>query len=99
MNDFLLSEYLKTLIGLWERETAVLSSISSKVDHPAYREIVRLGEPAIPHIVNRLRIVPGHLFLALHEITGQNPTTPDMAGRIQDQCDAWIEWFENRKTL
>lgn len=35
----------------WKSETAPLSSIRRKKQHPAYRQLVELGEPAIPLIL------------------------------------------------
>src|SRR5690242_15080115 len=35
----------------WMAETAPLSSIRRKKQHPAYRPLVELGEPAIPFIL------------------------------------------------
>jgi hypothetical protein len=46
----------------WKSETVPLSSIRRKKQHPAYRQLVELGEPAIPLILADLARKPSHLF-------------------------------------
>ena len=76
----------------WKSETAPLSSIRLKKEHPAYRQLVAMGEPAIPLILADLARKPSHLFWVLREITNVNPADPAVARDFQDVIRCWIEW-------
>jgi len=39
----------------WRRETGMHSSVTKKVQHPAYRKIIDMGEKALPWILRELR--------------------------------------------
>jgi hypothetical protein len=76
----------------WKSETAPLSSIRLKKEHPAYRQLVAIGEPAIPLILADLARKPSHLFWVLRDITRVNPADPRVAKDFLDVIRAWIEW-------
>jgi hypothetical protein len=67
------------LAGEWKSETAPLSSIRRKKEHPAYRKLVEMGEPTIPLILADLARKPSHLFWVLRDITNVNPADPGEA--------------------
>jgi hypothetical protein len=87
-----ISQFYRSL-KRWRAETAVKSRIGDKIDHPAFNEIVRIGEPAIPLIVKELYQKPDFLFVALQRITGEDPT-PDNCERFSDVVEAWLSWAE-----
>ena len=95
-NFISVSEVLKTrfrvLVDSWQNETGMLSSVAKKTAHPAYQEIIELGIPAIPLILEELIQRPNHWSVALRSITGENPVSPDDAGYIQRVTNAWIRW-------
>ena len=62
-----------SLTATWRRETALRSSVTAIAMHPAYQQIIGLGEPALPLIFGELRREPDHWFWALGAITGENP--------------------------
>jgi hypothetical protein len=76
----------RRLAEQWKSETAPLSSIRRKKQHPAYRQLVELGEPAIPLILAELARKPSHLFWVLREITNVNPADPKAADNSVE-CD------------
>ena len=76
----------------WKSETAPLSSIRLKKEHPAYRRLVAIGEPAIPLILADLVRKPSHLFWVLRDITNVNPADPSVAQDFPDVIQSWIEW-------
>ncbi|MHB1560123.1 MAG: hypothetical protein ACYC61_21950 [Isosphaeraceae bacterium] len=76
----------------WKSETAPLSSIRLKKEHPAYHQLVAMGEPAIPLILADLARKPSHLFWVLRDITNMNPADPVVARDFRDVIRAWIEW-------
>ena len=49
-------------------------------DHPAYREIIAMGEPAIGLILAELETRPDHWFEALRALTGEDPVPPEARG-------------------
>src|SRR5262249_59056771 len=76
----------------WKSETAPLSSIRRKKQHPAYRQLIEMGEPAIPLILADLARQPSHPFWVLRDITNQNPADPAVAENFLDVIDSWITW-------
>lgn len=80
------------LADLWERETVLLSNSDRKAAHPAHREIVNMGESAVPLILERISSQGGHWFYALRAITGANPIQPADRGNVSAMQEAWLEW-------
>jgi hypothetical protein len=82
----------------WNSETAPLSSIRLKKEHPAYRQLVAMEEPAIPLILADLARKPSQLFWVLRDITNVSPADPGVAKDFLDVIKAWIEWGWPRGT-
>lgn len=80
----------KVLTDQWRRETGHYSSISRKVQHPAYQRIIAMKESAIPLILRELRERPAHWFVALRAITGFSPDSGS-AG-LKSATEAWLRW-------
>jgi hypothetical protein len=87
-----IEETFHRLADEWKSETAPLSSIRRKKQHPAYRKLVEMGEPAIPLILADLARKPSHLFWVLPEITKANPVDRDVAENLLDVINSWIAW-------
>jgi hypothetical protein len=87
-----IAETYHRLAEEWKSETAPLSSIRRKKQHPAYGHLVAMGEPAIPLLLADLARQPSHLFWVLRDITNVNPADPAVAEDFLDVIDAWIEW-------
>jgi hypothetical protein len=84
------------LADRWLDETAYLSSTDDTVAHPAFKEIVSMGEAVIPLILRRMEKGEGHWFLALSRITGEKPYPPSAAGKIEQIDQAWFAWAKAR---
>ena len=84
------------LADRWEDETVLLSSMEEATRHPAYREIVAMGEKAIRPILERMNESRGHWFLPLLEITGENPVEHTDRGNIDAMESAWQKWGQQR---
>ena len=82
------------LADQWEKETVFLSSMRRIAAHPAHQEIVSMGEPAVPLILERMRAQGGYWFYALRDITGANPIQPADRGKVSAMQEAWLEWGE-----
>jgi hypothetical protein len=92
----LLEARFRALADEWRRETGMLSSISKKVQHPAYRQIIALGRPAVPLILHELRDRPAHWFAALQAITGETPVAAPEAADPRKVRQAWLDWGKAR---
>ena len=86
------SDHFTELAERWERETYFQSNSELTVEHPAHQEIVRMGEPAIPLILERMQSHGGHWFYALHQITGVNPIAPEDRGYVKAIQRTWLNW-------
>ena len=87
-----LQERFAALAARWQRETRHHSSTDVKIAHPAYREIVRMGEAAIPMILRELERTRAQWFQALFEITGETPFALEDHGNVEAMASAWVEW-------
>ena len=80
------------LADRWEHDTILLSSSTQAARHPAHREIVSIGEAAVPLILERMALQGGHWFHALRDITGADPVDFDDRGRVEAMKASWLEW-------
>ncbi len=80
------------LADQYEIETVLLSSTSQAIKHPAYREIISMGEPVVPLILERMRETGGHWDHALADITGADPVKRSDWGNIAAIQTSWLEW-------
>ena len=87
-------ERFQKLADQWEYETLLLSSTDQITEHPAHQEIVGMGEPVVPLILERMKSQGGHWFHALHDITGADPVSPDDRGNITAMQEEWLNWGE-----
>jgi hypothetical protein len=83
----------------WRRDTAHLSSQSSRQRHPSYRQIVELGWTAVPLLIEELRDRPDFWFSALREITGEDPVQDHIRGNYDEMRDAWLSWAAARGVI
>lgn len=90
------SEEFRLLIDTLERECAHLSSIREFSQHPAYLQIIGMGPRALPLILKELEESPGHWFLALREITQENPVLPEHRGSISQMAQDWLGWAKDK---
>ena len=88
-------ERFRELADQWEIETALLSNSEQAAKHPAHQEIMSMGEPVVPLILERMQSQGGHWFHALREITNANPVQPDDRGNVGAMQAAWLEWGED----
>lgn len=87
-------ERFAVLADRWENETVLLSNLDQAAAHPAHREIVSMGESAIPLILDRMNAQGGLWFHALSELTGTNPVKPGDRGKVQVMQESWLKWGE-----
>jgi hypothetical protein len=76
----------------WSRETGHVSSASDLISDTRYQQIIRLGWPAIPYMLNDLERNRRFWFPALAAITGLRPFDRGDASNYQRMTDAWLRW-------
>jgi hypothetical protein len=64
--------------------------------HPAYKEIIGMGQEVVPLLLAELKRKPDFWFAALRAITGEDPVPPESAGRIKEMAQAWVEWGRSK---
>lgn len=90
--DTLIDRKFRSLVTLWKKETSSKSLISDKSTHPAYQQIISMGEKAIPLLLRELTLSPDHWFWALRTITRTNPVKPEHRGKIKLMTKDWLDW-------
>ena len=88
-------ERFRELADQWENDTVLLSNSNQAAKHPAHLEIIGMGEPVVPLILERMQSQGGHWFHALREITNANPVQPDDRGNVGTMKAAWLQWGED----
>lgn len=87
-----IEQRFRRLEAVWLADTYVLSSFTRIVGHPAFREIIGMGDAAIPLMLRDLEERPRLWVWALPEITGADPVAPEDAGNIAKMSKAWLNW-------
>ncbi len=92
------------LTATWREATRFSSKMKARLEHPAFREIVAMGENAVPLLLSELEKNGGFGFLILQEITGVEPPIPEgfpgnraihagwVAWDIEGMQAAWLAW-------
>ena len=93
------TDRFEVLADRWERATAFFSNSSLAAQHPAYQEIIGMGQHAVPLILTRMQSSGGHWFQALHEITGADPVDPKYRGDVAAMQKAWLNWGKSNGSL
>lgn len=89
----------KRLLAEWRMQAAWLSSATAMAMLPSYQEIIGMGEPAIPLLLNELKTRPAHLFWALRAISGIDPVPPEDKGHIDKMIEAWLNWGRQKRFI
>lgn len=84
------AEKFSSLAQIWSDYNYGRSAIN--YDHAAYFQIIGMGMPVVPLLLQDLEKGNGNWLLALKYITGAIVTTPEMRGDFSRIKDAWLEW-------
>lgn len=82
----------------WYKETALISSLAEKISHPSYLRIIRMGDEAVPLILEEMRKRPAHWFAALDVLVDKEKPAKD-AKTLTQAAVAWIKWGEDNGYL
>jgi hypothetical protein len=87
-----LEQQLRRLEARWKSETGFLSDPTQIRSHPAFQEIVSMGEAVVPIMLRDLEQKTSLWVWALPQITGAQPVPVVDAGNITKMGEAWLRW-------
>jgi hypothetical protein len=87
-----LEERFRRLEATWLGEVGFSSSSTELRSHPAFREIIGLGEAVVPLMLRDLEERPRLWVWALPRITGADPVPASDRGNIAKMSAAWLRW-------
>lgn len=91
-----LEQRFRRLDAIWRKETAYQSSSTKIKNHPAFREVVGMGEAVVPLLLRDLQIDASLWVWALPEITGEDPVPPEDRVNIAKITEAWLCWGKTK---
>ncbi len=80
------------LLKSWDFDTGTSSYIEEIISDQSFQGIIGLGPIAIPLILEELAAQPSFLFVALEEISGDNPVKPEHRGDMAAMTQDWLDW-------
>lgn len=86
------AERFRRLERTWMAEVGHYSSTTKLVNHPAFREIIRMGRAVVPLMLQDLEKRPRLWVWALPKITGADPVSESDRGNIAKMSEAWLRW-------
>jgi len=87
----------ETLADQWMADTRHLSVVNAKIVHPAYLQMIAMGQTVLPLILKSLEERPAHWFAALRAIARTDPA-PEGASPARAR-QAWLEWGRQQGIL
>ena len=81
----------RELAAQWKERSRYLSNTAQMAMLKPYQQIIGMGMPVVPLILEELQREPDQWFWALEAITRENPVPPEAAGRVRLMAQAWIE--------
>jgi hypothetical protein len=85
-------ERFQQLAAKWKKQSRHMSNTAQMAMLPSYQQIIGIGEPAVPLLLEELRREPDHWFWALEAITQESPVPSDAAGKVRLMAQAWVDW-------
>jgi hypothetical protein len=82
----------RRLEAVWDADTRYLSDTHKIIGHPAFQEIISMGEAVVPLMLRDLEREPMFWVWALPRITKANPVRPEDGGNIRKMSEAWVKW-------
>ncbi|MBI4027854.1 MAG: hypothetical protein HY360_22910 [Verrucomicrobia bacterium] len=79
----------------WKRGTLGESDLDAICMHPAYQQIIGMGEHALPFICREMNEHSGDWFWALKAITGDDPVLEEDRGQVKRMAEVWLSWAKD----
>jgi hypothetical protein len=83
----------------WLEESAVHSLLDYVCTLKSYQEIIGMGRPVLPLLLEELESRPNRWFWALQAISGADPVPTEARGRMAEMAAAWLEWGRQQGLL
>lgn len=80
----------------WRLGRGHSSKLTDLAMHPAYQQIIGMGERAVPLLLEEMKERPDQWDWALRAITGEDPVPRDSWGKLNEIAAAWIAWGRER---
>lgn len=80
------------LLRKWKNDVMFQSSTTKIIMHPAYQQIIGMGQIGLPFIFRELERNADHWYWALKCITGEDPSLPEDSGNLLRMREAWLNW-------
>lgn len=80
----------------WRATRNPYDSGTQMFSHPAYQQIIGMGDKVLPLIFEELRRELDHWFWALKAITREDPVPPEQLGNLEAMRGHWLEWAQSR---
>ena len=87
------------LASKWKEQSRYLSNTAQMAMLKPYQQIIGMGWPAVPLILEELQREPDQWFWALEAITDANPVSAEAAGNVRLMTRAWVEWGKKQGLL
>lgn len=84
------------LVVEWKTGRGHSSKLKELATHPAYQQIIGMGESAVPFLLEEMKERPDQWDWALRAITGTDPVPRESWGKLKEIAAAWIAWGEER---
>ena len=80
------------LVAEWKVGRGHSSKLKDLAMHPAYQQIIGMGERAVPLLIEEMKERPDQWDWALRAITGNDPVPRESWGKLKDIAAAWVAW-------
>jgi hypothetical protein len=84
------------LVGEWKAGRGHSSKLKDLAMHPAYQQIIGMGESAVPLLLEEMKERPDQWDWALRAITGDDPVPHESWGKLTEIAAAWNAWGKER---
>jgi hypothetical protein len=78
------------LVAEWKVGRGHSSKLRDLAMHPAYQQIIGMGERAVPLLIKEMNQRPDQWDWALRAITGTDPVPRESWGKLKEIAAAWI---------
>lgn len=95
----LIEKRFRELAKQWRADTRYYSSATDIVAHPAYQEIIGMGDGVLHLILREFRDSPAHWSHALKAIAGESPVLPDERSDPKRVREAWLRWGRAKQLI
>src|SRR5436190_2078602 len=87
-----LKQQFDKLAETWRKDCMWISSMDQLSEHPAYQQIIAMGQDVVPILLEEMQNSPDHWSMALHAITGADPLKDEHRGKLKLMAQDWVEW-------